>query len=95
MAAGAEPKGTYGVMMRERAELMRRVQAGEVSGVGLRRDRESQSDGALRALSKPRWHLPHATQLSAAPPGPTVTSTHPSLCSSALCSICPWRTGLG
>lgn len=33
--AGADVRGTYGVMMRERAEMVMRVQTGEVSGVGL------------------------------------------------------------
>lgn len=35
MADGAEMRGTYGVMMREWAEMVMRVQTGEVSGVGL------------------------------------------------------------
>lgn len=33
--AGADAGGTYGVMMRERAEMVVRVQTGEVSGVSL------------------------------------------------------------
>lgn len=33
--AGADARGTYRVMMRERAEMVMRVQTGEVSGVGL------------------------------------------------------------
>lgn len=48
VARGAELRDTYGVMMRERAELVRGVQAGEVSGVGLWHKRNSQSAGALR-----------------------------------------------
>lgn len=39
----AEARGTYGVMMRERAELVRGVQAGEVSGVALQQERKGQS----------------------------------------------------
>lgn len=35
MVDGAEMRGTYGVMMREWAEMVMRVQTGEVSGVAL------------------------------------------------------------
>lgn len=39
VVAGVEARGTHGVMVRERAELVMGVQAGEVSGVGLRQNK--------------------------------------------------------
>lgn len=51
---GAEQKGTYRVMVRERAELVRRVQAGEVSGVGLQHERSGWS-----VSGGPQGHSPN------------------------------------
>lgn len=62
-------------MMRERAELVRGVQAGEVSGVGLWQQRDDQSAGPLTKLREAR--VPHATQALCA-----IT-----LCASHLCSL--------
>lgn len=63
--------------MRERAELVRGVQAGEVSGVGLQHERKSRSvRGAHRDAPPPlrEARLPHTARARAPPPGPTVAS---------------------
>lgn len=68
---GAEARGTYRVMVRERAELVRGVQAGEVSGVGLQQEEKGRSaapSGTLTKLGAAR--LPHQHRLSARPHGP-------------------------
>ena len=64
--------GTYRVMMRERAKLVRGVQAGEISGVGLQQERNSQSVGPARPLTKLREarrpHVALAPSTTAAQP---------------------------
>lgn len=94
MADAAELRGTYGVMMRERAKLVMGVQAGKVSGVGLQHERKSQWAGALRDHQCPQGgkisHVRH--RLSVASAGSTVVSTHLSLCVSDLCSTFPTET---
>lgn len=47
-------RGTYRVMMRERAELVRGVQTGEVSGVGLQHERNKAVGGC------PQGHAPNS-----------------------------------
>lgn len=76
--------GTYRVMVRERnrRKLVRGAQAGEISGVGLQQERNSQSMGPARPLTKLReaGH-PHAAL------APSTSSRSPegtSLCSSDL-----------
>lgn len=57
--------------MRERAELVRGVQAGEVSGVGLQQERNRQSAGPIGPLTKPREaRFPHTTQAPGTTTGP-------------------------
>lgn len=63
--------------MRERAELVRRVQAGEVSGVCLQCERERQSAVPWGALSKLRAaRLLRRAQLSTPPPGQALSPLH-------------------
>lgn len=51
--AGAHARGTYGVMMRERAEMVVRVQTGEISGVGLH-TKEAGSESAVCSVQHTR-----------------------------------------
>lgn len=80
---GAEPRGTYRVVMRERPELVRGVQAGEVSGVSLQQERNSWVSqwlptGTLSELRETRF--PHTTPS----PGPTIRPGSSDLCSASL-----------
>lgn len=73
MVAGAGLRGTYGVMMREWAEMVMRVQTGEVSGVGLHINETFSESGV-------RFHAAHVL-CEPAPP------SHPQTC--AFVSLIP------
>lgn len=94
--AGAHARGTYGVMMRERAEMVVRVQTGEVSGVGLH-TKEAGNESAVcsvqhtRSASQQHCHIYNVylcvpnlrCHLVATGPGNAASKTSLALSSSA------------
>ena len=80
---GAETRGTYGVMMWEWAEMVMRVQTGEVSGVGLHSNKTFSE-------SESTQHVYEPTPLSHLQTVPCV----PTLCSTPF-TMRPWNPWQG